>query len=92
MQFESKFTSKCKVKDLPLADMLAVVIDLGDIGVMWDMLGPTPGPLIELLGPLLTSMDEAPDMWFISLMLTISVESSSERLSRMLPLLLWLPL
>ena len=72
--------------------MLAVVMDLGDMGVMWDRLGPRPVPApMELLLPLLwTRIDEEPDIGCF--MLPISVESSSERLSKMLPLLFWLPL
>lgn len=72
--------------------MLAVVIDLGDIGVMWDKLGPMPVPAMELLLPLLVLpiIDEEHDI--ICFMLAISVESSSDRLSRMLLLVFWLPL
>jgi hypothetical protein len=44
--------------------MLAVVMDLGDMGVMCDRLGPIPVPPMELDGPLLwPSIDDEPDIW-----------------------------
>jgi hypothetical protein len=71
--------------------MLAVVMDLGDIGVMCERVVAIPAPPMDPALPLLWArMEEAPDM--ACFMLTISVESSSERLSRMLLLLCWLPL